>query len=558
MITSLEIRNYALIEALLLQPHQRLNVVTGETGAGKSIMLGAIGLLLGKRADTKVLLDEGKKCVVEAVFDISDYELTDFFREEDIDYADECIIRREISPAGKSRAFINDTPVTLEILKRLGPSLMDIHSQHENLELGKNTYQLMALDHFAQHQKLIDTYKRDFGTFRQLAGRLEDLESKASSAAKEQDYQQFILTELEEAKLEAGEQAELEQELVTLENAEEIKERLSGAQHLLDESESSTLNQLKEITFQIGKIRQFSDDYEQLYERLDSTAIELRDIYSELQTHGDRVIYDPQRAEEVKGRLDTIYRLQSKHGIDTVEALLELQENLTQALTRITNLDVEIADLKKQIGQAEEMLTKSAKALSESRKQSAKVLSKQIVSVIQTIGIENGTVEIRFEEQKPSATGADKVEFLFSANKGVPLQVIREVASGGEFSRLIFALKYLIADKTALPTIIFDEIDTGVSGEIAIRMVRLMQKMAANHQILSISHLPQFAAGANHHYMVYKDHAAQKSVSRMKLLPNQDRIQNIAGMIGGDNPSTHAQASAKELLKVLDSQQVSH
>ena len=551
MIESLTISNYALIESLDIQPSRGLNVITGETGAGKSIILGAIGLLLGKRADTKILYDDTKKCVVEASLSVKDYHLQELFEEFDLDYEDDCIVRREINPNGKSRAFVNDSPVTLDVLKSLGPYLMDIHSQHESLDLGKNTYQLSTLDFFAQHHALLEEQRTCFDQFSNLKKQLDALFNKARQNAQDLDYQQFILKELEEADLNDGEDEELEQELQILENAEEIKEKLSASTYLLDESEVAILNQLQELSAQVSRVAGFDPDLEKLNDRLNQSAIELRDIHSEIANVNERIHHDPQRLQTLRDRLDLIYRLQQKHGQANISGLLKLQAQLSTELNAIENLDEEIARIEKAVNGAEETMKKVSKRLTASRQASAKELAASLEEVIKDIGIENGQMEIRISEAPPTPLGCDKVEYWFTANKGLGMQEMKNVASGGELSRLIFALKYLIADKTSLPTIVFDEIDTGVSGEIAIQMVKLMQKMASNHQVISISHLPQFAAGADHHYLVYKDHSDHKSVSKVKQLQKEDRVSLIASMIGGENPSQTARNNAQELLTEL-------
>lgn len=550
MIKSLEIKNYALIQKLEMTPSSNLNIITGETGAGKSIMLGAVGLLLGKRADTKVLLDENQKCIVEGIFDISSYSLEKLFKKEDLDYETECVIRREISPAGKSRAFINDTPTNLSALKAIGEKLMDVHSQHESLQLGNNTYQLNALDAFASHPELLSNYKQAFSSYSQAKTALDKLESLASQSAEDADYKQFLFNELQEAQLDGLNQEELEAELEVLENAEDIKLKLSQAIHLLDESEVAILQQLNESKSLIQTIASFSKELEELSSRLESTSIELADISGEMQRVQDQVEHDPEKIQELKDRLDLLFRLQKKHSVITVAELIDIRDDLDKSLSQVANLDSDILKAKKALEKAEKSMLQHASKLTESRKLFALNFADEIEKIIHHIGIENGTVEIKINATAPSSSGLDEVEMHFSANKGIKPQELKEVASGGEFSRLIFAVKYLIADKTAMPTIIFDEIDTGVSGEVALQMIRMMKEMSKNHQVISISHLPQFAAGGDAHYFVYKDHSSERSVSRIKRLADQDRITEIAKMIGGENPGASAVESAKELLQI--------
>lgn len=550
MIKSLQIKNYALIQDLEMSPSPNLNIITGETGAGKSIMLGAVGLLLGKRADTKVLLNENKKCIVEGVFDISAYSLQKIFEEEDLDYESECVIRREISPTGKSRAFVNDTPANLSALKAIGEKLMDVHSQHESLQLGKNLYQLNVLDAFAAHPDLLTSYRIAFQSYSESKNRLERLESLSAQSAEDADYKQFLLNELLEAKLDGLNQEELENELEVLENAEDIKLKLSQIIHLLDESEMAILQQLNESKSLIHSIASFSKELEELSDRVESASIELSDISNEMQRVQDKVEHDPEKIQELKDRLDFLYRLQKKHSVLTTDELIQLRDDLDQSLSQVANLDGEIAKAKKELTEAEKVMSERGTKLTESRKLSALNLSDEIEKIIKQIGIENGTVEIKVNHSEPSINGLDTIEMLFSANKGIKPQELKEVASGGEFSRLIFAVKYLIADKTAMPTIIFDEIDTGVSGEVALQMIQMMKHMAKNHQVISISHLPQFAAGGDAHYFVYKDHSSDRSVSKIRRLADEDRITEIAKMIGGENPGASAVESAKELLQI--------
>lgn len=550
MIKSLQIKNYALIQELEMSPSPCLNIITGETGAGKSIMLGAVGLLLGKRADTKVLLNENQKCIVEGVFDISSYALKKIFEQEDLDYDSECVIRREISPSGKSRAFVNDTPTNLSALKAIGEKLMDVHSQHESLQLGNNTYQLNVLDAFASHPDLIQSYSLSYKSYAEARKQLQKLESLASQSAEDADYRQFLLSELLEVKLDNLNQEELESELEVLENAEDIKLKLSQVIHLLDESEVAIIQQLTESKSLITSIASFSKELEDLSDRVESTSIELSDIATEMLRIQDKVEHDPEKIQELKDQLDLLFRLQKKHNVLTVSELIVIREELDQSLSQVANLDAEISKAKKALDFTEKEMMERGRKLTESRKLFALNFADEIEKIIKQIGIENGTVEIQVNPGEPSSDGLDTIDMLFSANKGIKPQELKEVASGGEFSRLIFAVKYLIADKTAMPTIIFDEIDTGVSGEVALQMIRMMKHMAKNHQVISISHLPQFAAGGDVHYFVYKDHSSDRSVSRIKQLENEDRITEIAKMIGGENPGASAVESARELLQL--------
>lgn len=533
-----------------MNPDAGLNIITGETGAGKSIMLGAVGLLLGNRADTKVLLDENEKCIVEGTFDISNYKLSSVFEEEDLDFDNECLIRREISPSGKSRAFVNDTPATLTTLKKIGNRLMDVHSQHESLQLGNNSYQLQVLDAFASHHLLIDAYSEAFVTFDKANKHLAILNEKVSKVAEDADYKQFLLKELVEANLDEVNKEELEKELQVVENAEDIKHKLAQAHGMLDDSEVAILQQLTEIKSSISTVAKFSNELGEISARIESSSIELKDINSEILRIQDGIEYDPGRAQQIKDQLDLLNRLEKKHNTLSVSELIALRDKLDEELQSTLNLDAEIEKAKKALDKAEKAMITAGKKLTESRRLSALNFSDEIEKIIKRIGIENGKVEIAIKPAEPTKNGLDLIEMLFSANKGIKAQEIKEVASGGEFSRLIFAIKYLIADKTALPTIIFDEIDTGVSGEVALQMIAMMKEMSKSHQVISISHLPQFAAGGDTHYFVYKDHSTDRSISRIKALEGEERISEIAKMIGGQNPGSSAFESAKELLQI--------
>ncbi len=548
MIKSLSIKNYALIERLEMTPSPNLNIITGETGAGKSIMLGAVGLLLGKRADTKSLFSDKEKCVVEGIFDIQSFHLKQLFEDAGLDFDTECIIRREISPTGKSRAFINDTPVTLDVLKSLGVHLMDIHSQHETLNLGDNTYQLEMLDHYAGHTELLSAYQDAYQQFAKAQAHYQQLSRQAQKNNKDLDYKQFLFNELEALNLSKGELSELEEELELLENAEAIKGNLTQLTQLLDESDYSLINQMKESMQLLASIKGFSKTLEVLFERVDSASIELQDISRDVANEQDRVELDPERLQLVKDRVDLIFKQQQKHQVTNADELIGIKENLERELQSVINIDEEITTAKSALDQCKETMLKAGAALTKSRTKHAKPLAASIISLIKQVGIENGNIEIKTSPFEPSENGLDLIEMLFSANKGVEPRELKTVASGGEFSRLIFAIKYLLADKKAMPTIIFDEIDTGVSGEVALQMVHMMKEMAQKHQVISISHLPQFAAGGDSHYFVYKDHSADKSVSKVKKLDGEDRILAIAQMIGGEQPGESAIQSAKELL----------
>lgn len=548
MLKSLSIQNYALIESLKMTPSEQLNIITGETGAGKSIMLGAVGLMLGNRADIKSLLNEEKKCIVEGIFDLSSYSLQPIFEEEDLDYDHHSIIRREISPSGKSRAFINDTPVTLETLKKIGVFLMDVHSQHDSLLLTTNAFQLQVIDHFAGNQELLTKYKNAFRNFLKAKKSYDQLCIDAGELKKAGDYNNFLLDELEVARLESNEQELLEEELEILENAEEIKSRLHSSSDSLINSEFAVVSLLHEVVNNLKSVGKFSDNYAVLSQRAESCLIELKDITDEVESAEDQVAFDPEKIQVTKDRLSLIYQLQQKHQAKTVDDLLAIRNNLQLQVEKVMNLDEEIELSKLAVSKAEEHTKKLAQELSHLRISTFKEVEERIVQLVQSLGMPDASFKVVREETELTLSGIDDVNFLFSANKGIKPQQLKTAASGGEFSRLMFCIKYILADKTALPTIVFDEIDTGISGEIALKMVNMMKKMADNHQVIAISHLPQIAAKGDTHYYVYKDNSASKTISKIRLLTEEERITEIAKMIGGENPSVVAFESARELM----------
>ncbi|WP_276369517.1 DNA repair protein RecN [Chryseolinea sp. H1M3-3] len=548
MLKHLTIRNYALIKHLEMDPSANLNVITGETGAGKSIMLGAIGLLMGNRADTKVLWDENEKCITEGTFDIKNENLKSIFADEDLDYDSTTVIRREISPGGKSRAFINDTPVTLEVMKRIGNFLMDVHSQHETLQLGQQTFQLKLVDAYAENRNLIEEYAAAWSNYLKAKKAFESLTSEAETLRQESDYVRFQLDELVKANLEGAEQETLESELKIMEHAGEIKTRFQQAIELLNDSEYAALNSLREARNHLQIVTSFSTRYEEVYKRIDSLMIELDDLVSEIEREGDEVEFDPERTETIKERLSLLYRLLKKHRVQNVKELITIQETLQQKDSLTSNLDEALAASKKTFDQTQQQVKIIAAKLSESRKKGFQPLCKQISKLLHELGMPNAVFEIDSKITEPSPTGIDRIEILFSANKGISPRPLAQVASGGEFSRVMFSIKYVMASKTAMPTLILDEIDNGISGEVAIKLGNLMKGMSKKHQIISISHLPQIAAKGDAHYFVYKDNSAAKTVSSIKRLTNDERVEEIAKMIGGSKPSKVALENAQELL----------
>lgn len=537
-----------MIKELEIFPDQTLNIITGETGAGKSIMLGALGLLMGNRADVKALFSEEDKCVVEGVFEIKNLDLKPFFEENDIDNEDSCIIRREITPAGKSRAFVNDQPVNLDILKSLGIQLMDIHSQHDTQLLASNTYQLSVLDTFAKSEQELIAFKQSYEAFRVSEKALQKLKDEAAQMQKEFDYNNFVLKELAALKPENINQEELEKELKVLENAEDIKRRLSTAYESLNNAEMPTLQLLKDAELALGNIAGLSPKYQNLQSRIHSSFIELQDISQELEVENANVETDETKLEQIQDSLNQLYKLQKKHGVETVADLVSLKETLQQKVDTVLNLSEEIVKLEKQKAEKQASAEKAGQILSAKRKKAAPQFAESVTSILKDLGMPNAEFLLQIEQKGLSSDGSDALNFLFTANKGLAAKPLKDVASGGEFSRLMLTLKYIIAKNRQLPSIIFDEIDTGISGEVAVKVGNLLQEMSASLQVIAITHLPQISGKGNTHFFVYKDNSSEKTVSKMRKLSTEERIREIAIMIGGQNPSESALKSAKELL----------
>jgi DNA repair protein RecN (Recombination protein N) len=548
MLSRLSINNYALIKSLEMQPHEAMSIITGETGAGKSIMLGAVGLLLGNRADTKVLYDAEKKCIIEGEFSIKAYKLTELFNKYDLDFETETLIRREITPKGKSRAFVNDTPVTLDILKELGSRLMDIHSQHQTLLLGSTNYQLSLIDIYANTTDLLITYQASYQAYKTSKGLLAELLNNAERISQESNYNDFLLKELVEANLSEDEQESLEEELKLLEHAEEIKGNLNNILSILDKNEQTATRMLQEAKILIDQISTYGESLRSVGQRLNETYIELTDLVREIESQEQLVEVDFERVEEVRDRISMIYHLQNKHHVADIKGLLEVQEKLEKETFLANHLDEQITAAKDQLSADEAKMIENAHKLSAQRKSIITPFEEEITGLLQHLGMPDGKLQIDWQIQNPSFSGTDEISITFSANKGVLPAPLNKVASGGEFSRLMFCFKYVIADKTALPTMVFDEIDSGISGEIALQMGKMMQKMAKNHQVITISHLPQIAAKGKSHYFVYKEVDSDRSMSMIKKLSEEERVKEIAKMIGGNSPSEHAFESAKELI----------
>lgn len=553
MIKSLHIEHYALIDQLDISLHSGFSVITGETGAGKSIILGAIGLLLGERADTKTIKAGEKRCMIEATFDLSD-KLVDeeFFVQHDLDFdGSQCIIRRELTAEGKSRAFINDTPVNLSLLKEMGNQLIDIHSQHQNLLLGKENFQLNLLDILARDTDEMKDYYNRYSHMVTISQQLQELKEQALQSRDKEEFMRFQAQQLAEASLVEGEQEELEAEQEMLSHAEDIKRNLYMAQQCLAADEdANTLERVKQSVAALQNASHVYGKVEDLTRRLDSCYIELKDIADEIAQNADEVEYDPQRLEQVEERLDTLYSLQKKHHVDSVAELIELQKELERELALIDHSDEHIAELEQSLSQAKEAVMVQAKKLTEMRQAAKQVLEQDIVNRLVALGMPNVTFDVNLTQMaEPGWSGMDKVEFRFSANKNVPTQPLSQIASGGEIARVMLSLKALIASATKLPTIIFDEIDTGVSGKIAEQMALMMQGMSRQGcQVISITHLPQIAALGQHHYKVYKEEGDDTTLTHIIELDATQRIEEVAHMLSGSTLTEAALNNARELL----------
>lgn len=552
MLRSLYIQNYALIEKLDIRFDSGFSVITGETGAGKSIILGAIGLLLGQRADVKSIRKGVTKCVIEAHFDVSAYGMKPFFEANELEYEDECILRRELYASGKSRAFINDTPASLAQMKELGELLIDVHSQHQNLLLNKEGFQLNVLDLLAHDEAELAAYQKLYNDWRQARQDLEELVARAEQSRADEDYIRFQLEQLEEANLTDGEQEELEQEAEMLTHAEDIKAGLYRAGQALNADEGSVLEALKDCQNTMMGLRSVFAPAGELADRLDSVYIELKDISQEVADKEEEVEFNPARLDEVNARLNLIYSLQQKHRVDTVKALLSLQENYALQLSAITSSDEDIARLEARVKELFTQVTAQAQVLTEARTRAAREVERQMAARLVPLGMPNVRFQVEIGTRKePGVHGADTVNFLFSANKNGVLQSISQVASGGEIARVMLSVKAMIAGAVKLPTIVFDEIDTGVSGEIADRMADIMQEMGDNdRQVISITHLPQIAARGRAHYKVYKEDNEVETNSHIRRLTDDERVEELAHMLSGATLTEAALNNARALLKL--------
>ncbi len=551
MLRSLYIQNYALIEKLDINFGSGFSVITGETGAGKSIILGAIGLLLGQRADVKAIRVGASKCIIEARFDISAYGMQPFFEENELEYEEECILRREVSASGKSRAFINDTPASLSQMKELGEQLIDVHSQHQNLLLNKEGFQLNVLDILSHNEEALSVYQNIFGEWKKAQQDLEALIARANQDKSDEDYIRFQLEQLEEARLSDGEQEELEQEADTLSHAEEIKAGLYRVGQTLYSDEGGLLSELKECLNTMLGLQRVYPAAGELAERMESTYIELKDISQEVSGKEDEIEFNPERLEEVNERLNMIYTLQQKHRVSTVGELLALTDEYAAQLSAITSSDEHFEELKTRCDALYNKVKKQAAVLTKARTAAAREVEKQMAARLIPLGMPNVRFQVEIDGRKePGIHGADTVNFLFSANKNGALQSISSVASGGEIARVMLSVKAMIASAVKLPTIVFDEIDTGVSGEIADRMADIMQEMGEqDRQVISITHLPQIAARGRAHYKVYKQDNETETNSHIRCLTDDERVEEIAHMLSGATLTEAALNNAKVLLK---------
>ena len=549
MLTALAIKNYALIEDIRVDFGEGLTIITGETGAGKSILLGALALLLGKRADLGSVRDPEKKCIIEGHFLVADYGLEEVFEKNDLDYDPHTIIRREILPSGKSRAFVNDTPVALAQLQALAPHLIDVHSQHETLEVVSENFQMEVIDAVAGNFDLLELYRTQREAFREISDKLDSLRRQRENALKELDYNTFLHKELREANLRKLDQQQLEESYEMLNNAEAIKEALLQVYQSMESEERGILYSAKEARQVLGRIRSFSKAYDSLWERLNSTIIEMEDISNEIGHLADTVDADPELLLQVNESLQTIHKLQQKHGVSTIAELVAIEDELGEKVNTTLGYDKQIENLEEQQTRQRQLTLETAQRLHRQRKEAIPLLKEKLEEILAPLGLPNA--RFRFEltaSEDFKSNGTDSLQLLFTANKGLAFGMLKKVASGGELSRIMLAIKAVLADYKKLPTIVFDEIDTGVSGEIANKMALILKQMSKSRQLLSITHLPQIAARGDHHFKVYKQDVDQVTSTHLSLLGEQERLVEIAQMLGGKKVSEAAMANARELL----------
>lgn len=551
MLKHLHIENYALIESLDIDLNDGFSVITGETGAGKSILLGAIGLLTGDRADLSAIQSGKQRCILEATFNTEGYDLEAFFQEEDLDFdPSECIIRRELTANGKSRAFINDTPTTINALKRLGNRLIDIHSQHQNLLLGQEDFQLSVLDAVASMPELIESYSQAFHKWTQAVKALNEAQSSLDESRKDEDYLRFLVTELANFNPQPGEDETLQQQCDMLEHAQDIKSALMLGYDQLSEGDTPVTDTLRQVRNQLSSIQPYFQQAEELAERIESCRIELQDIAGTLESEGESIDYDPMRLEELQSRLNTLYSLEQKHHVGSSEELTELMKRMKERMDMMDNSDEYIKQLQKEEQECRSLLERISGKLTEKRSMAAKKVEKEVISSLKMLGMPNVRFQVHISATKsPTPKGMDKVSFLFSANLGSDMQNVSHVASGGETARVMLSLKAILSGAVSLPTIIFDEIDTGVSGHIAESMANIMHKMGQQgRQVISITHLPQIAALGQHHYKVWKEDTDKITRSHITYLGQEERITELANMLSGSNVTKEAMNNARALL----------
>ncbi len=552
MLTKLSVRNYALIKELDIDLQTGLTIITGETGAGKSILLGALSLILGTRADTSALLDKNEKCIVEGIFNLSAYELQDFFKSNDLDYDDKTYVRREVNPAGKSRAFINDTPVTVSVLKDLGDRLIDIHSQHQTLMLNDNSFQLSVVDSFAGTKILLKKYSGSYNTYRKLKKEYSGLKQSYDKNKADLEYYRHQLLQIEEAKLKKGEQEELEADQELLVHSEEIKNALTSSAQIFLSDEISILRMLREVRSNLARIRNFLPQSETLSSRIESSLIELDDFAAEIDRLASTIDADPARLAQINERLDVIYTLCHKHRAENLDELLVKTEEMKSQLTALASGDDRIAELEKLIEVEEKNLRKLSEELSAKRRHILPETESKITELLKQLGMPNARFRIDFSsdgEYRPS--GTDNAEFLFSSNKQIAPENISRIASGGELSRVMLSLKSVLSRNSNLPTIIFDEIDSGVSGEVADKVGQILESMGKYMQVINITHLPQVASRGGRHYHVYKDDNDDATITRIRLLSAEERVLEVARLLSGSEVTETALKNARELLKAV-------
>ena len=550
MLKRLHIRNYALIDELEINFSERLTIITGETGAGKSILLGALGLIMGERADTKVFYNDAEKCVVEAHFDVSEYDLREFFEEHDLDYDPEVVIRRELSPAGKSRAFVNDSLANNQVLQRLTENLIDLHQQFDTLDIHHVNFQLRMIDALADNGPLIKEYQTGYRQYASDKKQLAELIERSKSGAKEMEFLRFQLDELQAADLLEGEQESLEGELAQLSNAEDIKRSYGAAYNHLEDSEMNLIGQLQELARSIAPTRKLSPQLNAVSERMDTILADLQDLAKDCERIAEGTDHDPQRIAEAQERLNVLYKLQKKHGVSSVQELQQIQEDLEQQTAGYTNLDTTIERLEIALAKQEKTLRASATTLGQRRRAVPPKFEERVQAMLTQLSMPHARLKVEIDElQQLGPTGLDEVQFLFATNVGARYLPIKDVASGGELSRLTLCTKSLVADAIPLPTLIFDEIDSGISGDVSLKMGLILKELSARHQVISITHTPQIAARADAHYFVYKKVEGQRTVTNVRLLEPDERVRSIAVMLSGNPPSDSAIATARELVE---------